>query len=134
VIVVDSSAWIEFLRDTRSPVSRRLHDLIPSSTRLCVTELVVMEVLAGARSPDHAAELRERLLALRLVRVTRLAQYEDASALYRMCRAAGETVRKLTDCLIAVATIETGATLLTNDRDFEILARHSPLRLEPVPA
>jgi hypothetical protein len=31
-----------------------------------------------------------------------------------------------------VPVIEAGATLLHNDADFEVLARHSPLRLEPV--
>jgi predicted nucleic acid-binding protein len=38
----------------------------------------------------------------------------------------------MTDCLVAVPTIEAGATLLHADRDFDALARHTPLRLEPV--
>jgi predicted nucleic acid-binding protein len=61
-----------------------------------------------------------------------LRDFEHAAALYRSCRTAGETVRKLSDCLVAVPTIRAGATLLHADRDFDVLARHTPLRLEPL--
>ena len=43
----------------------------------------------------------------------------------------GDTVRQLTDCLIAVATIKAGATVLHADRDFDAIARHSELQIEP---
>ena len=42
--------------------------------------------------------------------------------LYRRCRAGGETVRKLSDCLIAAVALRHGA-------DFEVIARHTPLRV-----
>ena len=42
---------------------------------------------------------------------------------------AGETVRKLTDCLIAAVALRHGAALLHRDHDFEVLARHTPLRV-----
>jgi len=66
--------------------------------------------------------------------VTQPVHIETAAALYRACRRAGETIRKITDCLVAVPAIEAGATLIQADRDFEILARHTPLRLEPLAA
>ena len=47
-------------------------------------------------------------------------------------RDAGEAIRKPTDCIIAVPTIQADATLLSANRDFEVLARHTPLRLEPL--
>jgi predicted nucleic acid-binding protein len=52
--------------------------------------------------------------------------------LYRDCRRAGEPPRSLVDCLIAVPALGADATLLSADTDFERLARHTPLRLEPV--
>lgn len=61
-----------------------------------------------------------------------LEDYEAAAQLYRTCRRAGETTRQLADCLIAVPAIGADATLLHAGRDFETLARHTPLRLEPV--
>ena len=56
--------------------------------------------------------------------------YEDAAALYRACRRSGETVRKLIDCLIAAIAIRTDLPVLHADADFDVLARHTPLRLD----
>jgi predicted nucleic acid-binding protein len=132
VIVVDTSAWVELLRSTGSAVHGALRRLILSRADLAVTEVVVMELLAGARSTREERELRERLFAYRLLRLRGIDGYEHAAELYRACRSAGETLRTLTDCLVAVPAIEAGATLLHTDADFEILARHTPLRLEPI--
>jgi predicted nucleic acid-binding protein len=132
LIVADTSAWVEFLRKTGSEVHLRLRRLIADGGRLAVTEIVVMELLAGARSQYHAEELRAHLLSFPVLRLRGLDGFDAAAALYRACRAAGETVREMSDCLVAVPTIEAGATLLQADRDFEVLARHTPLKLEPV--
>jgi len=132
VIVVDSSAWIEFFRRSDSPAHRTLSRLVASGAELAVTEVVVMELLAGNLSPLEVRGLRSRLLAFPVLRLGGLAGFERAAELFRLCRAAGETIRKMTDCLVAVPTIEAGGTLLHADRDFEVLARHTPLRLEPV--
>lgn len=61
-----------------------------------------------------------------------MADSEAAAELYRRCRLAGRTVRKMTDCLIAVSTISAGATLLHRDADFDTLAAHTPLRPQPL--
>jgi predicted nucleic acid-binding protein len=132
VIVVDSSAWIEFFRRTGSSAHLRLRELIREGAELAVTEVVVMEVLAGSLSNRHLAELRGRLYAYPLLALGGLSGYEAAAELFRVCRARGEQIRKITDCLVAVPTIEADATLLQADRDFEVLARHTALRLEPV--
>ncbi len=58
--------------------------------------------------------------------------FEEAAALYRACRAGGDTIRKITDCLVAVPVIREGAELLHNDADFDAIARHSTLQIEPL--
>lgn len=45
---------------------------------------------------------------------------------------AGEPVRSGMDCLIAAVAIRDDATLLHADRDFDVIARHTELRIEPV--
>ena len=132
MIVVDSSAWIEFFRGTGSSAHRCLRQLLHGGAELAVTEVVVLEVLAGALSPRDVDQVRARLHAFPVLPLRGLAGYEAAAGLFRTCRAAGEQIRRTTDCLVAVPTIEADATLLHADRDFEILARHTPLRLEPV--
>jgi predicted nucleic acid-binding protein len=129
VILADTSAWVEFLRATGSPVHLRLRGLIAGDGDLATTDVVMMELLAGPATQDAMARLRRLLLRFQLLPVEGLADYEAAADLYRRCRAGGETVRKLTDCLIAVVAIRNGATLLHRDHDFEVIARHTTLRL-----
>jgi predicted nucleic acid-binding protein len=129
VIVADTSAWIEFLRGTSHPVAATLRTLIGADADLAVTEVVVMELLAGARSGRHLRELRSTLLSFPLLPLEGPADFEEAAVIYRSCRSAGETLRGLTDCLIAVPAIRAEAELLHNDGDFEVIARHAGLRV-----
>ena len=132
MIVPDSSAWIELLRRTGSAVHNVMHDLVVGRAELAVTEVVVMEVLAGARSRRHHDELRSAMLDLRMLSLRGLDDFEEAALIYRVCRAAGESIRDLTDCLIAVPAIRAGASILHRDRDFDAIARHTDLRIESV--
>ena len=127
MILVDTSAWIEFLRDTGSAVCTRVDELLAADLAVC--DPIRMEVLAGARNESHLRELRGLLARASLV-PTNPIDYEDAAALYRACRRSGETVRKLIDCLIAAIAIRTDLPVLHADADFDVLARHTPLRLD----
>jgi len=69
------------------------------------------------------------LLGFQILPLDGLADFEQAAAIYRACRDTGETLRSLSDCLIAVPVIRAGASLLHNDADFAAIARHSSLRL-----
>ena len=132
MIVVDTSAWIDFFRARETPVDLTLCRLLDQGAALAATEVVVFELLAGARSDREHDGLRDRVLAFPVLPLNGLAGYEEAASLYRACKAAGEAPGSLADCLIAVPAIEANATVLAADRDFEILARHTPLRLEPL--
>jgi predicted nucleic acid-binding protein len=133
VIVADSSAWIEYLRGTGVAIDRKLNALIDTDADVAITEIVVMEVLAGARSPRHVSDLRARLLAFPVLTLDGLSDVEEAAQIYRDCAVAGETIRTMSDCLIAVPAIRVRASILHNDRDFDAIARHTDLRIEPVP-
>ena len=129
MILVDTSAWIEFLRDTGpgSGFCDRVEELIESEIAVC--DPVRMEVLAGARNERHLRSLRG-LLARTILLPTAPADYDEAAALYRACRGEGETVRRLIDCLIGSIAIRAGAAVLHNDGDFDVLARHTGLRVD----
>jgi predicted nucleic acid-binding protein len=129
LILADTSAWVEYLRATGSPAHRRLRQLIADEGELATTEVVVMELLAGAAGDEEMARMRRLLGRFELVAVDGLADYEAAADLYRRCRAGGGTVRKLTDCLIAAVAIRHEAALLHRDHDFDVIARHVPLRV-----
>lgn len=128
MILVDTSAWIEYLRATGSPTDRGLGALLRDEQPLSTTDVVVMELLAGARDDRHRDELRRLLYGrCRFTAVEGPDDYERAAELYRLCRRAGETVRALTDCLIAIVALRTEADVLHRDADFEAIARHTGL-------
>ena len=129
MILVDTSAWIEYLRGTGSRVHRKVRELLETEQPLASTEVVVMEVLAGARDDLHLERLRRLLFRCEFLPLAGLSDYEDAAALYRQCRRAGKTLRSLTDCLIAVVAMRANAELIHADRDFDTIARHAPLRI-----
>ena len=127
MIVVDTSAWDEFLRATGSATATEVRVLLTGDTQLATCDAIRMEVLAGARNRAHLADLRA--LLARCVNLPLIAEnYEAAASLYRTCRQSGETVRRLIDCLIAASAIGHDAALLHVDVDFDVIARHSTLR------
>lgn len=126
MILIDSSAWIEFLRGTGSAVCDEVDRLLALDIAIC--DPIRMEILAGARDDAHLRQLRG-LLARATVLPTGAVDYESAATLYRACRHRGETVRKLIDCLIAAIAIREDITLLHADADFDALARHTALEL-----
>ena len=129
MILADTSAWVEYLRATGSPAHLRLRELIAGEGELATTEVVTMELRAGAATAEEVTRLRRLLLRYQLLPVEGLADYEAAAALYRHCRARGEAVRQLTDCLIAVVAMRHTTSLLHRDHDFEVIASHTPLQV-----
>ena len=130
MILVDTSAWIELLRTTGHPAHVTLRHHLERGAPIAISEPIIMELLAGVAVAAERSRLRARLLALQHLPVRGLADFEAAADLYRVCRSRGATVRKLIDCLIAAVAIRERATVLHNDRDFDVLARHTRLRIE----
>ena len=128
MILIDTSAWVEFLRDTGSLICDRVDALLDDEVATC--HPIRMELLAGARDEQQLGDLRG-LLARGSLLPTEPTDYEEAAALYRTCRRGGETVLKLIDCLIAATAIRSAIPILHSDNDFDVLARHTPLSVEP---
>lgn len=125
MILIDTSAWIEFLRDTGSAVCARVERELRRED-IAVCDAITMEVLAGARDDRHLADLRG-LLARATALPTTASDYDAAASLYRSCRRAGRRPRALLDCLIAAVALRDDAAVLHFDRDFDVLASVSDL-------
>ena len=126
MILVDSSAWIEFLTESGSFVCDEVSRLLDAD--IVVTEPILLKVLAGARTDRHLAELRGLLGRANVLRC----EWTDwllAAHLYQRCRANGETVKQQMSCLDAAVAIRHEVPVLHHDRDFDVLARHTELRV-----
>jgi predicted nucleic acid-binding protein len=130
VILADTSAWVEYDRATGSVVDLRLTELIAAEGPVAVTEPVIMEVLAGARSDAREGDLRRLLLRFHLCRFDPAADFDGAALIYRRCRQAGVTPRGLVDCMIAAVARRHQATLLACDADLDRVARVTGIALD----
>ena len=119
MILVDTSAWVEFDRATGSAVDRRLSSLIAERDDVAVTEPVIMEVLAGARDEKREQDLRRLMQRFVLLRFDAAVDFDAAARIYRSCRRVGITPRGMVDCMIASVALRHGASLLAADIDLD---------------
>jgi len=128
-VIVDTSAWVEYLRGTQSPSHHILRTAIESGAPLATPAPVVMELLAGCGTEQAALDIQSLLARFEILEVEGLADFEDAALIQRTCRRAGDTVRSMIDCLIASVALRENREVLAVDRDFDVIARHVGLRL-----
>lgn len=122
MILADTSAWVEYDRATGSTADQRLAELIATDGPLMVTEPVLMEVLAGARSDAREAELRRLLLRFGFASFDTVTDFDAAARIYRRCRHAGITPRGMVDCLIVAVAYRRRVALLSWDVDMDRVA------------
>jgi predicted nucleic acid-binding protein len=131
MIVVDSSAWIEFLRATESPVDLTLTRLLAEEGPLAITGMVVAEVLAGARDQLEHHRLRRLLVGCQMLHLDGLPGFESAARLLQRCRAQGVTP-SVADCLVAAPALQERAAVLHADKDFDAIASVTDLAIYPL--
>ncbi len=128
MIVVDSSVWIAELRDQTTPATTFLRSVKDEST-IIVLDLVLFELLQGARNDDHARFLERNLRQFQVVSAANGSLVVLAAANYRRLRSLGITVRKSIDVIIATFCIENDHVLLHHDRDFRPFVDHLGLQI-----
>ena len=131
MILVDTSAWVEYDRATGSPVDRRLTELISDEGPIAVTEPVVMDLAAGAQTDEREMDLRRLLLRFALLTFDAVVDFDAAVNIYRACRRVGVTPRGMIDCMIAAVALRHGATLLALDADMNRVAEVIGISLDP---
>lgn len=127
MILVDTSVWVEVFRADAPLDTEALPD--PELWVTCLP--VIQEILQGFRDQRAYLTARESLLAMPIVESPlRLELHLQAANLYRSARRAGLTVRTSADCLIAACALRHDLPVLHRDRDFDLLAQVSPLRVQ----
>jgi predicted nucleic acid-binding protein len=127
VIVVDSSIWISHFRDVDSPEVRALRT-IAETRHIVVGDLILLEVLQGAKNDLHAARLENYLSRFRVERMLDDGLAVKAARNYRILRSRGSTIRTTIDLIVATFCIENEYALLHDDRDYAPMIAHLGLR------
>ena len=123
MILVDSSVWIAHLRGHRTDATAKLA-AAAGREPLLVGDLILLEVLQGARTEAHAARIERGLRRYTMVPMLSAELAPRAAMNYRRLRALGVTVRKTADIIIGTFCIENRHALLHDDRDFAAMERH----------
>ena len=121
MILVDTSVWIDFLIGRDTPHRRLLHLLIETEEDICITEIILTEILQGIRDDALYETTKDYLLEFPVIKPKGIDSYVAAADIYRKCRKQGKTVRKTVDCIIAAIVRENNVTLLHNDTDFGVI-------------
>jgi predicted nucleic acid-binding protein len=128
LILVDSSVWIAHLRGDRTVATIKLAAAV-SREPVLVGDLILLEILQGARDEAHAARLERGLGQSVVVPLLTPDLAPKAARNYRRLRALGITIRKTADIVIGTFCIEHRHALLHDDRDFVPMEKHLGLKV-----
>jgi predicted nucleic acid-binding protein len=128
VILVDSSVWIDFFRNSPTAEAEWL-DRHLGVEGLVVGDLILAEVLQGFRDDKGFNDAKRLLGRLEQVNVAGYDVAVEAARNHRRLRSLGVTVRGTVDVLIATRCLKSGLRLLHSDRDFDAFEKHLGLRV-----
>lgn len=126
-LVVDTSAWSLVLRprkvEEKHPLVSAFRRHIEANDGMFLIGNILQELLDGVRSSDDFKRLTRLLEPFPLLSLQRTT-YVEAARLRQHCRSRGVQATPI-DFLIAAACVEHQLPLLTADRDFFHIAKHS---------
>jgi len=128
MVIVDTTVWLDYLRDTRTPQTDWLEAEMDRQ-RLGLTDLILCEVLQGVRDDRRFRDVRQALLKFEVFSVGGVELAINAAQNYRVLRSRGVTVRRTIDCLIATFCLMNDHILLHDDRDFDLFEQRLGLRV-----
>ena len=123
MILVDSSVWIAHLRGSLTPATAKL-EVAVTTEPILVGDLILLEVLQGARDEAHAARIERGLRRFEVVPLLDSDLAARAARNYRELRDMGTMIRKTADIIIGTFCIERRCSLLHDDRDFASMEQH----------
>lgn len=133
MIVVDSSVWISHLRGETNATTARLAALSAhQDSQILIGDLILLEILQGARDEAHAIRIERGLRRFPVVAMLDQDLAVQSARHYRSLRVRGITIRKTIDLIIATFCLVKGHALLHADRDFDPFGIYLGLRIVPV--
>lgn len=129
MILIDASAFIEFLNRTGSRADILIEQLIRDDDEIALADVTLTEILQGIKNDREYRDVKASLLTFPILSLKSPESCVAAAELHRKCRKKGLTIRSTIDLLIAQIALEHGGTLLHNDRDFDAIAQVRDLKV-----
>lgn len=128
-LIFDTSVWIDFLRNKSTPQTDLLTQYIENNDPVIIVPTILQEVLQGIRDDAQYENIKDILSYFTVLQISQVPAAIGAAELYRFLRKKGITIRKSNDCLIAFYAIEFSTPLVHADADFDIISKHSRLKV-----
>jgi predicted nucleic acid-binding protein len=127
--LIDTSVWVNLFRGDQE-LRRRIDEATAQGIQIVTCEVIVMELLAGAR-PHEDVRILDLLNRLPSLPFNPNTDFRKAGFMFRELSQNGVTIRNSVDCIIAVAAMSSeDIVLIHNDLDFVNMARVNGIRHE----
>lgn len=132
MILVDSSVWIDYFRNTPTPQTALLDGWLDAPVEVVASaDLVLFEVMRGFRNDRARIEAQALLLDLPTVEIGGIDNAMRAAEHDRALRSRGYTIRSPIDVLLASYCITHDHQLLHRDADFAAMKTLRGLKVWP---
>jgi hypothetical protein len=128
MILVDTSVWIEILKDQNGHIVRAFQECIGTEA-IVLTRFNQLELLQGAKGQKEWTLLDDYLSTQYYLEASEYT-WREAAKIYFELRRQGITINSPIDCCIAQIALEYDSLLLHRDKDFERVSRIRPLQQE----
>lgn len=128
-VLVDTSVWIDFFKGSVNRQTGLLNEYLEKESPVFICPLIIQEILQGIRNDDDYRKVKSNILNLDILLIDPVESSVGAADLYRKLRKTGVTIKKSNDCMIAYYSIYFGIYLLHNDKDFNLIADNTSLKI-----
>jgi predicted nucleic acid-binding protein len=132
-VLVDTCVWSMAVRRKKPEIADSVHvleQLIKSKNQIFLSAPILQEVLQGLKVLTQRQQAKDTLTHSFPILIPSLDDYVCAAELHTLARSHGLTLGTV-DCLVSAQCIASESYLLTDDKDFAGLAKHSKLKLLP---
>jgi hypothetical protein len=127
LVLVDTSAWICFFaRKNFIEIKETISSLLDNN-RVAIAGPIMVELIQGARTDKEKKDIKNYIKGLHWLQITD-EHWQKTAALSFNLRRKGVTV-SIIDSLLAVIAIAYNCQILHKDSDFNLIARHSSLKI-----
>ena len=121
LVLVDTSAWIDFFQDESSPYGAVVDALLREDL-VCTTGLVKAEIIPGARNRKKFSQLKDYFDALPLL-ADPVGMWDEVITAQRRLKTRGVNGVGIPDLIIAVTAIANDAEVFSKDHHFDLMEK-----------
>ncbi|MDJ0660722.1 MAG: PIN domain-containing protein [Crocosphaera sp.] len=127
MLLIDTSIWIEVLRDKSKLKATQLKTIIDQRPYY-LPIFTKMELLQGCKNEIEWTKMSSYLAVQNYIEPDYHSIWENCARLDFELRRKGTTIRSSIDCAISILAIENNLIVYHCDQDFEAIAKHTVLK------